>query len=674
MASLGLQVLVEDGAQRSKIQISEDELNNFWKFYKSIVEMELGSLITSRSIMLSFQRVADAIEIADRVLGVTSQFREHVLADLENALSLGWNSLKQSGILHLPNRRRIVLRVFNVAVSTEADISTEYGIPTLGNVVRYQLLDLSQDFKCNTDGLSNLDVLAIVEAPLDHYKESVPREVDEKVYFSAECATMFLPKNPEALMFHASVCWKLEMYQEAEDLLGTYLEVKNLNFVDLCINGSTIRFRSHVDFPAQGQGDVRKGSFGSVRFVKVDGKDFALKVLNDRKPENHNYKMHEVVTSSMANHPNVVKFDSLVIGKGRPIAFLLEMYDMDLQCFLKNPSKLGMDSLSLEVRLDVLRQIVLGVEYLHDKMQCVHRDLALRNILVKLRNGKLHVAIADFGLSKLRKEGDPNFSRVSQTADNECMGGSYKAPELMNVEPDSSFGTDMYALGIIFYQVLSVGCSSSRQWLSDLVKERFGEGRTYENVKSLEARCGSWNEEDVARCEQIMEVVVGCFHNDPSSRHSAKSLRDALEHFHTGLEPETIYFRESGYFNYGPGHDKLVYQIADFGALEEKLVHVHQTEDTEVSGKKRVHHSEDAEVSGKKRVHQTEDTEFFREKGVHQSEDTEDFEGDEKLTAVLKGDEHNLRQCEGDGSALFITFQDSHTVHFLEKSCVLLED
>ena len=87
--------------------------------------------------------------------------------------------------------------------------------------------------------------------------------------------------------------------------------------------------------------------------------------------------------------------------------------------------------------MDMLLDIVSGVEYLHDQSPPVlHRDLKSQNVLFG-RDGRLK--LCDFGLSRSRVAGQGTVA--------------YMAPELLS---GGSFGVkvDVYAFGVLAWEIL----------------------------------------------------------------------------------------------------------------------------------------------------------------------------------------------------------------------------
>lgn len=100
--------------------------------------------------------------------------------------------------------------------------------------------------------------------------------------------------------------------------------------------------------------------------------------------------------------------------------------------------------LPLEEAEAILMQLVDAVQYAHER-GIVHRDIKPSNVL--LRDGT-HVYLADFGLVK-------NADEISDLTQTGCLLGTpeYMAPEL--AEQPATASSDIYALGIVFYLMLT---------------------------------------------------------------------------------------------------------------------------------------------------------------------------------------------------------------------------
>ncbi len=109
-------------------------------------------------------------------------------------------------------------------------------------------------------------------------------------------------------------------------------------------------------------------------------------------------------------------------------------------------SLIGKGLLGLSEQLKIFRQMVAGIAAVHAE-KILHRDLKPGNVLV---SQKLDVKIIDFGIAKVLDE-----SRAGLTVTGFAIGTvKYLAPEVAAGHP-ASFQTDLYGLGIIFYEMLT---------------------------------------------------------------------------------------------------------------------------------------------------------------------------------------------------------------------------
>lgn len=109
-------------------------------------------------------------------------------------------------------------------------------------------------------------------------------------------------------------------------------------------------------------------------------------------------------------------------------------------------SLIGKGVLGLGEQISIFRQMVAGVGAAH-KEKILHRDLKPGNVLVGQR---LQVKIIDFGIAKVLDD-----SQAGVTATGFAIGTvKYLAPEVAAGLP-AVFQTDIYGLGIIFYEMLT---------------------------------------------------------------------------------------------------------------------------------------------------------------------------------------------------------------------------
>ena len=203
---------------------------------------------------------------------------------------------------------------------------------------------------------------------------------------------------------------------------------------------------------------IGRGGMGIV-YQAVDERDgrlIALKVIRDAETggaegERHAHEARvrfdreaEILKSLL--HVNVVAFDEIGEEDGTP---WLAMEYLD-----------GVAVTSLAGRpwtetVPLLVQAAHGLEYLASR-GIVHRDLSPDNILVIERGGERFVKLLDFGVAKLF---DRTAGLDSLTATGFFLGKvAYGSPEQLGALGHNAtldWRSDVYSLGIIFYQVLS---------------------------------------------------------------------------------------------------------------------------------------------------------------------------------------------------------------------------
>jgi predicted Ser/Thr protein kinase len=105
--------------------------------------------------------------------------------------------------------------------------------------------------------------------------------------------------------------------------------------------------------------------------------------------------------------------------------------------------------LTSQEALAIVPQICEALQFAHDE-GIVHRDIKPENILLDKRG---RVKIADFGLAKLL---DQNASEHALTATHQVMGTlRYMAPEQMQGSRGVDHRSDIYSLGVVFYELLT---------------------------------------------------------------------------------------------------------------------------------------------------------------------------------------------------------------------------
>ncbi|KAK4879234.1 hypothetical protein RN001_007380 [Aquatica leii] len=102
----------------------------------------------------------------------------------------------------------------------------------------------------------------------------------------------------------------------------------------------------------------------------------------------------------------------------------------------------NLNQVHYETVMEILRQLLLGIEYIHSK-KIVHHDIKPSNIFVQIDNGQVSVQLGDFGLA----------CPLQSVRHSLALGTKlYAAPEQLQGKCDSK--SDMYSLGIVLFELV----------------------------------------------------------------------------------------------------------------------------------------------------------------------------------------------------------------------------
>ena len=195
-------------------------------------------------------------------------------------------------------------------------------------------------------------------------------------------------------------------------------------------------------------GLIGRGGMGAVYKARQRGLDrlVALKVLPPEVsgvPGFAERFAREAQALARLSHPNIVTVIDLG-QSGSLYYFLMEFVDgINLRQMLQSRPLAPRDVLGL------MPQICEALEYAHGE-GVVHRDIKPENILL---DGKGRVKIADFGISKLI--GPASHAR-QLTQSNQIIGTMhYMAPEQFEKPLEVDHRADIYALGVVLYEMLT---------------------------------------------------------------------------------------------------------------------------------------------------------------------------------------------------------------------------
>ncbi|MBT9449450.1 serine/threonine protein kinase [Akkermansia glycaniphila] len=206
---------------------------------------------------------------------------------------------------------------------------------------------------------------------------------------------------------------------------------------------------------------IGEGGMGAVYKARQRGLDrlIALKILPEEIGGDAAFSeqfTREAKALAKLNHPNIVSIHEF--GKKDDLYYIVMEYVDGTN--LRTIMERGL--INPKEALAIVPQICDALQYAHDR-GIVHRDIKPENILLN-RAGT--VKVADFGLVKLvpaqrtsatggiAQQENSNASVL--TRDGKVMGTpAYMAPEQLETPSDVDHRADIYALGVVFYQMLT---------------------------------------------------------------------------------------------------------------------------------------------------------------------------------------------------------------------------
>src|ERR1700739_1253194 len=162
----------------------------------------------------------------------------------------------------------------------------------------------------------------------------------------------------------------------------------------------------------------------------------------------------EVRVARQVSHPNVCRMFDIGDADGFPFLTMEYVDGEDLSSLVRRIGRLPQDK-----AVEIARQICAGLAAAHDR-GVVHRDLKPANIML---DGAGKARIPDFGLA--------GIAATIQGADVRAGTPAYMAPEQLSGK-EVTAKSDIYALGLIFYEIITGKRAFDATSLNELMRMR----------------------------------------------------------------------------------------------------------------------------------------------------------------------------------------------------------
>jgi len=184
---------------------------------------------------------------------------------------------------------------------------------------------------------------------------------------------------------------------------------------------------------------AEEASLGRKVVIKVLPPEMAAAVSLDRF-------RREIQLAARLQHPHIVPRLSAGETNGLPYFTMPYVKGESLRARLAKGGELPV---SEAVR--ILREVASALAYAHEN-QVVHRDIKPENVLISGGSAM----VTDFGVAKALTASSGSAQGSSLTSLGVALGTpAYMAPEQATADPNTDYRADIYAFGVIAYEILT---------------------------------------------------------------------------------------------------------------------------------------------------------------------------------------------------------------------------
>ena len=289
-------------------------------------------------------------------------------------------------------------------------------------------------------------------------------------------------------------------------------------------------------------------------------RNVAIKVLRGDLSNDEKFVrrfQREALSASSLAHPNIVEMYD--VGEDDGIYYIVMEYieGKTLKQLLKRRG-----SLTLSETIDIMLQLTDGMAHAHDSY-IIHRDLKPQNIMIK-DDGQ--IKITDFGIAMAL-----NSTQLTQT--NSVMGSVHYLPPEQASGKGSTIKSDIYSMGIIFYELLSGSLPFK------------GDNAVEIALKHMRDPLPNVREENPAIPQSIENIILKATAKNPKNRYEdAKEMHEDLL---TALDDERMN-EEPLKYKYPEHETETTKKLKKIEDIEEEEKIAEKIEDKEEKTNKRI--------------------------------------------------------------------------------------
>ena len=272
---------------------------------------------------------------------------------------------------------------------------------------------------------------------------------------------------------------------------------------------------------------VGQGSYGEVKELELRGLKCVGKKLHRLLYETAGPRERALLVGRFAqecellsrlHHPHIVQFLGVWFEQGcdLPVLVMEYLHTTLSSCLDKH------GVLPEEISFGVLRDVALGLRYLHERSPpIIHRDLSANNVLL---TSDMKAKISDLGVAKILNMTPAQASRATQFMHTTSPGTPcYMPPEALAAVPKYTTALDAYSFGVMIIHVL---CA---EWPvpADPFRHDPNDPDSLIPVKEVDRRETFLKR--IGSEHPLMGLICQCLSNAPPRRPSAAELLNRVE-------------------------------------------------------------------------------------------------------------------------------------------------
>lgn len=264
-----------------------------------------------------------------------------------------------------------------------------------------------------------------------------------------------------------------------------------------------------------------EGSFGKVyeaRHIKL-GHPAAIKVLTGQNAgprAKQRFLAEAQLMAGMSSQHLVRASDYGELPDGSPYFVMGLVEGKSLRYWLK-------ERMPMSRALEIGEQLLTGLVEVH-RLGVVHGDIKPENVVIDENHGK--VRVLDFGLARTSADEHEGLAGTPQ----------YMAPEMLLDRAPASVRTDVYAAGVVIYEMLTGRLPRGHMGM-DIAKMR-EEWKIRRRVDPVLMHCKPVPEAQREALERLDELVMEAIAPKPAARPRAASILEKLERLRNELAPQ----------------------------------------------------------------------------------------------------------------------------------------